>query len=152
AMQRSLGDALSAHEGEGWTYDSLERQDAGGSYDGAGGYPSLVPLVLVRRGGEDLRRAVQQALAERPAPERRRLDRLTGGWKWKIGEVGIDIFEFGAGIVRCTCAVQPPASLGPHEIRRTIDLLSRLNPTLATASSRRSRQPWRPSPARASRG
>jgi hypothetical protein len=130
-LQRTLGDALAAHAGEGWTYDPLERQDAGGSYDGSGGYPSLVPLVLVRREGDDLQRAAEQALERRPIAELRWLQQITEGWGWTLTAISIDIFGFGVGTVRTAYTVQPPESLGVDEVRRTIDLLSRLKPDAA---------------------
>jgi hypothetical protein len=130
SMQEALGEALRQRANEGWTYDPLEWQDAGGSYDGAGGYPSLVPLVLVSREGESLRRAVQDAFDHRPGPERQWVARLTAGWRWAVTDVSIDIFDFGTGIVRCACSFEPPESADAEEVRRIIDLLSRLKPDI----------------------
>jgi hypothetical protein len=127
AMQRKLGEALRAH-GEGWTYTPLEWQDAGGSYDGSGGYQSLVPVALVRRDGDGFKVAVEQALERRPASERAWLERKTRGWLWELRDVSIEVYDFGAGIVRSVYTVQPPGGLDAAQTRRTVDLLSRLKP------------------------
>lgn len=127
-MQRNLGEELMRHPGEGWGYQALEWQDAGGSYDGSGGYPSLVPLVLVRRDGDEFKQAVEQALARRPARERDWLDSMVEGWTWRLREISIDVFDFGTAIIKGIYDVQAPASLSVEETRRTVDLLSRLKP------------------------
>lgn len=125
-VQRDLGEALERRPAEGWSYKPLEWQDIAGSYDGGGGYPSLVPLVLVRRDGDDLRDLVERAEEGRPAPEREWLRTVTRGWTWSLRSLTIELFDFGVGVIEGLYDVAAPTLLSAAETREVVDALSRL--------------------------
>lgn len=123
--QAELGKRLKRRPGEGWDYEGLEWSDLAGSYDGVG-YPTLLPLVLVRRGGNDLRLTAQRALAH-PSTNAWR-DRCLERWSWDVSEVRIDVFDFGVGVIECTCSFTTPDGLHVNDVRRIVESLSHLKP------------------------
>ena len=127
-VQRDLGESLKRRDGEGWNYTPLEWQDIAGSYDGGGGYPSLVPLVLVRRDGDELRLHAEEAQRERPADERAWLESVTEGWTWNLRSLTIELFDFGVGVIEGLYEVEAPRLLGANETCHAVDALSRLKP------------------------
>jgi hypothetical protein len=124
-IQATLGNALMQDPNDGWSFEPLAAQDPGGSYDGAGGYPSLVPLVLVKRQGPMLLAALKRAIGDLSSEPRRWLKDEMRGWQWNIDDVSIDLYDFGTGVFRCAVKVQPPTGMPVTQIRDHIVRLSR---------------------------
>ncbi|MEO6700425.1 MAG: hypothetical protein ABIP57_02870, partial [Jatrophihabitantaceae bacterium] len=124
-LQQQIGTALMREPGDGWSFEPLAVQDAGGSYDGAGGYPSLVPLVLVKRDGAKLQNALQGALDALNESSHRWLQDQMLGWRWNIREVSIDVYDLGVGVFRCAVHFEPPKGMTAIAVRDKIDRLSR---------------------------
>jgi hypothetical protein len=127
-VQQTLGEGLKQRPGEGWEYEPLRWHDIAGSYDGGGGYPSLVPLVLLRRTGGELKTLVEQAQTARPDDERAWLDATMAGWTWRLRSITVEVFDFGVGVIEGRYEVAAPPLLGVHETRRAVAAVSRLKP------------------------
>jgi hypothetical protein len=130
-VQSAIGEALKQRPDEGWDYEPLEWPDVAGSYDVGGGYPSLVPLVMLRRGGAELAAVAEKAQRERPVEEQEWLVRAMDGWTWDLRAITIDVFDFGVGVVEGRYEVVAPTLLSVAATRRAIDAVSRLKPDLA---------------------
>jgi hypothetical protein len=96
------------------------------TYGGGGGYTSLVPLVLLRRDGEDLQARLKEAQRERPEEELRWFHQQIHGWAWELRRLRIDIYDLGVGTITGVYEVKVPDSTSVETTRRTIDSIGGL--------------------------
>lgn len=87
----------------------------------------MVPLVLVERTGEDLQRALDTALNDRPNEEHEWLADVMKEWDWRLSDPVIEVFDFGVGVIRVRCDFVPPGATDDETVRAKIELLSRTN-------------------------
>jgi hypothetical protein len=127
-VQRALGEGLKSRTAEGWDYEPLKWQDIAGSYDIRQGYPSLVPLVLLRRGGDDLRRLAEATLRGRPPAEHECFVAAAAGCSWTLRSIAIELFDFGVGVIEGLYDVRAPIGLDAARTRRAVERVSRLKP------------------------
>jgi len=91
------------------------------TYGGGGGYTNLVPLVLLRREGEELRTLLEDALRLRPETELNWLHRALDGWSWELLSLRIEIYDLGIGTITGVYSVDVPDGTDVTRIYRTLD-------------------------------
>jgi hypothetical protein len=123
-LQRELGAELN-RTSEGWDYEGIKWQGVE-SYGSGGGYTSLVPLVLIRREGDPLKLRLAELQRGRPRDEQLWLEQATGGWKWDLRTLRIELYDLGVGVITGTYDVTAPAWLGPEATRRRAESVGRL--------------------------
>jgi hypothetical protein len=96
------------------------------TYGGGGGYTNLVPLVLLRREGEDLQARLEVAQRERPETELRWFQRQLDGVGWKLQRLHIEIYDLGVGTITGVYEVKVPDGTSVLTTRRTIDSIGGL--------------------------
>jgi hypothetical protein len=123
-LQRELGEELCATDA-GWDYEGIRWRGVE-SYGSGGGYTSLVPLVLIRREGGSLKTRLEELRCGRPEAEREWLRTTSGGWKWELRTLRIELYDLGVGVITGTYDVTAPARLSPEATRRTVESVGRL--------------------------
>jgi hypothetical protein len=123
-LQRDLGEEL-RRTSEGWDYEGIRWRGVD-SYGSGGGYTSLVPLVLIRREGDPLKRRLEELQRDRPAGERQWLEESIAGWKWELRTLRIELYDLGVGVITGTYDVTAPALLSAEATRRTGESVGRL--------------------------
>jgi hypothetical protein len=96
------------------------------TYGSGGGYTELVPLVLLCRQDEALKRRLEELSESRPAAERAWLRETTGGWSWRLRELKIELYDFGVGVLSGAYDVTAPARMRAEEIRHRAESVARL--------------------------
>jgi hypothetical protein len=96
------------------------------TYGGGGGYTSLVPLVLLRRDGEDLQARLKEAQRKRPETELRWLHGKLDGWDWELRRLRIEMYDLGVGTITGVYAVKVPNGTSVAATQRTIDAIGGL--------------------------
>lgn len=96
------------------------------TYGGGGGYTSLVPLVLLRRDGEDLQARLKEAQRKRPETELRWFHRQLDGWDWELRRLRIEIYDLGVGTITGVYEVKAPHGTSVATTQRTIESIGGL--------------------------
>lgn len=133
-IQERLGEEL-GRSSSGWTYEGI-RWKGVDSYGSGGGYSSIVPLVLINREGDVLKRRLTELQQGRPEAERVWVDKAIEGWQWTLRTVKIEMYDLGVGVVTGTYDVTAPIWLGAEDTRRTAESVARLiNPLTGDRSA-----------------
>ncbi len=110
---------------EGWDSKGIRWRGVE-SYGSGGGYTTLVPLVLIRREGDVLKRRLAELQRSRPDSEQMWLHDATEGWEWKLRTVKIELYDLGVGVITGVYDVKAPLWLGVEDTRRIAESMARL--------------------------
>jgi len=124
-FQRDLGEALRELPDQGWEYVKWRGI---ATYASGGGYASMVPLVLVRRGGPDFLARARNLFNQRPEPERRWLDEVMRRWSWRPRSMRVEVYDLGMAVITATYAVRLPSGVELATATQVIDAVVRLKP------------------------
>lgn len=111
--------------GHGWDANGVQWRGVE-TYGGGGGYTNLVPLVLLRREGEELKSGLEDALGQRPEVELKWLHRKLAGWSWELRSLRIEIYDLGIGTITGVYAVTVPNRTDVETAHRTLDAIGGL--------------------------
>jgi len=122
-FQEDLCAHLRAHDN--WEVSGVQWRGVE-TYGGGGGYTNLVPLVLLRREGEDLRARLEKSLHERPKTELNWFQRQLNGWDWELQRLHIEIYDLGVGTITGVYEVKVPDGTSVVTTQRTVDSIGGL--------------------------
>jgi hypothetical protein len=123
-FQAELSDQLN-RTSEGWDYKGIKWRGVE-SYGSGGGYTTLVPLVLIRREGDILKRRLSELQRTRPDSEQMWLHHAIEGWEWKLRTVKIELYDLGVGVITGVYDVRAPLWLSVEATRRVAESVARL--------------------------
>lgn len=123
-FQAELSDSLN-RTSEGWDYKGIKWRGVE-SYGSGGGYTTLVPLVLICREGDILKRRLSELQRSRPDVEQMWLHNAIEGWEWKLRTVKIELYDLGVGTITGVYEVKAPLWLGVEETRKIAESVARL--------------------------
>lgn len=110
---------------QGWDYKGIKWRGVE-SYGSGGGYTTLVPLVLIRREGDILKRRLSELQRSRPDTEQMWLHHAIEGWEWKLRTAKIELYDLGVGVITGVYDVRAPLWLGVEDTRKIAESVARL--------------------------
>ncbi len=123
-FQAELSDRLN-RTSQGWDHKGIKWRGVE-SYGSGGGYTTLVPLVLIRREGDILKRRLSELQRSRPDTEQMWLHNAIEGWEWKLRTVKIELYDLGVGVITGVYDVKAPLWLGVEDTRKIAESVARL--------------------------
>jgi hypothetical protein len=126
-LQRDLGQELDKLGRQGWSVNA-DHWRQHGTYHSGGGFSSMLPLVLARRGGRDVLARLDALLAGRPQSEHAWLARHTANLTLQPVALRIDVYDLGMAVMNGTFSVHVAADVGLAATARTLKQLVWLKP------------------------